>query len=141
MQFVHDISASGWIVFVIARRKYQCILYQQVYIQGYILLQISTACRIFSAFLHRFSFFRFFMPFFQQFVPITDSVFFSICCMFYLHFLGTSFSKQWSLDVGERDVGSMSSTHCSNVLLCGLLTGNDLLGKYYIKLPRIFVIF
>ena len=27
-----------------------------------------------------------------------------------------SFSKQRSVNVGERDVGSVSSTHCSNML-------------------------
>ena len=36
--------------------------------------------------------------------------------MFYLHLWGTSFSKQRSVNIGERDVGSVSPTHYSNVL-------------------------
>ena len=52
-----------------------------------------TTPSIFSAFFHCFSFFWFFMPFFQQFVPITGSVFFSIYYMLYLHFWGTLFSS------------------------------------------------
>ena len=42
--------------------------------------------------------------------------FFSICYMFYLHFLGKWFNKKWSVDVSEGDVRSVSSTHCFNVL-------------------------
>ena len=62
--------------------------------------------------------------------------------MFYLYFWGTSFSKHWSVDVGERDIGSLWSTRCSNVIFMfyGLGTFNCLLEKYYIRLPRIFVI-
>ena len=41
---------------------------------------------------------------------------FSIYYTFYLNFWGTSFSKQSSVNVGERDVGSVKSTHCSNAL-------------------------
>ena len=61
--------------------------------------------------------------------------------MFYFHFWGRLFSKHWSVEVGEKDVGSASSTHCSNKLFCGHWTGNCLREKYYIKLPRNFVIF
>ena len=42
------------------------------------------------------------MPFLHQFVH---------------HFLGTSTSKQWSLNVGKMDIiRSVSSKHCSNIL-------------------------
>ena len=41
---------------------------------------------------------------------------FSISYMFYLHFWGTLFSKQRSVNVSKRDVGSVSSTYCSNIL-------------------------
>lgn len=62
--------------------------------------------------------------------------------MFYLYFWRTSFSKHWSVDADEKDIGSLWSTHRSNVifLLCGLETFNCLLEKYYIRLPKIFVI-
>ena len=53
---------------------------------------------------------------FSDFSVVRSYYSFSICYMFYLHFWGTSFSKQRSVNVGERDVGSVSSTHCSNVL-------------------------
>ena len=54
------------------------------------------------------------MPFFFSFSVVRWYYSFSICYMFYLHFRGTSFSKQWSVNVGKRNVGSVSSTHCSN---------------------------
>ena len=58
----------------------------------------------------------FYAIFFSSSFLLQVQYFFSICYMFYLHFWGTSFSKQRSVNVGERDVGSVSSTHCSNVL-------------------------
>ena len=95
---MHVLWTSGCIAFVIAWRKYWWILYQQVYIYRAIFsCGYPTAFSISSVFLHRFSFFWFIMLFFQQFVPLTGSVFFSICYMFYLHFWGTSFSKQCHL--------------------------------------------
>ena len=33
-----------------------------------------------------------------------------------LHFLGRLFSKQWSVDVDEKNVESVSSRHCSSIL-------------------------
>ena len=33
-----------------------------------------------------------------------------------LHFLWRLFSKQWSVDVDEKNVESVSSTHCSSIL-------------------------
>ena len=75
-----------------------------------------TAC-VFSAFLVRFLR-RFvlliFHAIFFSFSVVRSYCSFSICYMFYLHFRGTSFSKQWSVNVGKRNVGSVSSTHCSN---------------------------
>ena len=62
-----------------------------------------------------FCFFGFHANFFS-FSVILSYYSFSICYMFYLHFWRTLFSKQWSVNVGEREVGSVSSIGCSNVL-------------------------
>ena len=99
LQFVHvyGLQASGWIPYCLDEI-------------------LVTVCSIFSAFLHRFSLFWFFIPFLHKFAPVADSVFFSICYRFYLHFLEISTSKQWSLNVGKMDIGSVSSKHCSNIL-------------------------
>ena len=51
------------------------------------------------------------MPFLHQFVQ---------------HFLGTSTSKQWSLNVDKVDIGSVSSKHCSNILFTTLNRGGQL---------------
>ena len=53
---------------------------------------------------------------FSVFLVVRSYYSFSICYMFYLHFWGTSFSKQRFVNVSERDVGSVSSTHCSSVI-------------------------
>ena len=51
------------------------------------------------------------------------------------HFWGTSLSKQWSVVFGERDNGTVSSTHCSKVLF-RLGTSDFLLKKCCIRLLK-----
>ena len=72
------------------------------------------ACSFFMCFSITFCSFRvFFKPFSQQFIPIAGSECFSKVA---LTIWGTSPSKQWSVVFGERDNGTVSSTHCSKVL-------------------------
>ena len=83
LQFVHSLWTSGWITFVFALGKI-IKLYTSIYMVIFSWSCLST-CNISVLFLYRFSFFRFFMPFLQQFFPVAGSVFFSICYRFYLH--------------------------------------------------------
>ena len=93
-----------------------CFIPVSIYIGLYYLVVIPPLAVFPVCFYFAFRSFGFSCHFLEQFLPITSLVFFSICYRFYLHFWGTSFSKQWSVDVSERDVRSLSSTHCSNVI-------------------------
>ena len=68
---------------------------------GLNLLQLSHRLQYFQCLFVSLFVLLVFHAIFQQFVPITGSVFFSICYMFYLQFWGTSFSNQWSVGFGK----------------------------------------
>ena len=121
LQFLHGLWASGSIAFVMTWRNYWRILYLLVHIGLYSLVVIPPLAFLFLV--------RFCIVFVVVIVIIlvSHAIFFSfsIVCSyyslsiyytFYLNFWGTSFSKQSSVSVGERGVGSVKSTHCSNAL-------------------------
>ena len=63
-----------------------------------------------------FVFFGFSCHYFFSAFVVRPYYSFSICYMFYLQFWETLFSKQRSVIVSEKDVGSVTSTYCSTVL-------------------------
>ena len=111
-------SAVGWHLLGIRGNIGEFYTSKYIYRAIFSLVIQPLAFLFFSAFLDRFFFLVFVLFCFCFFVfsIVRSYCSFSICYMFYFHFWGTLFRKKRSLNVDKRDVGTVSSTHFSNVL-------------------------